>query len=121
MPGRGRHNRFARLAALFAMLAHLLAAIPLAEARNGLHRTILCTPEGRVEIVIDLATGKPVERSNDMSCEHCGACAATVLSEPRPPQLLDRLALRAGVLPGHLRPFSSSTPGGGLARAPPNR
>lgn len=93
-------RQFGFLAMLLPFLALSLFAqgVMPGRAADGTVALVLCTPQGPVEMVIDLANGQPVRHpaTTDERCKWAGAQPAVVLSEvqpiPRPSALVGQVS-----------------------------
>jgi hypothetical protein len=72
----------------FLLLSLISSAAMPARAADGTMVLILCTGDGPVETMLDLATGQPVEKAPAKAGDHCAwACGQMTLADLAPPAM----------------------------------
>lgn len=94
-PGQGKKFRNVAgwvLLLPFLLLSLISPAVMPARAADGTMLLVLCTGDGPVEMLVDLATGQPVERApdhGDDKTDHCAwACGQMAVAELAAPVLI---------------------------------
>lgn len=100
----------------------LLPGLSLAMAPSGpVALAVLCTEHGRVEVLIDLDTGEPVEDIQHTSCGHCLACTGPALASPGVGETRSQAAQSEAMLAsGNALPRRAVLPAYAAARGPPS-